>query len=146
MNKVLVIGNRRRWNGVSVFGAGNAQRSSTLVAHVPGDSHISLLNRNGGRVPLDSLWHGERGGNFCASPFLAAFRSPLPAHSTFVFTQTKCRNGESGWHILQSGLAMLFSGCQWSLPSTRIPYCRSHFLFTDPFFRLQLLSDISSES
>ena len=79
MNKVLVIGNRRRWNGVSVFGAGNAQRSSTLVAHVPGDSHISLLNRNGGRVPLNSLWHGERGGNFCASPFLAAFCSPLPA-------------------------------------------------------------------
>ena len=69
MNNVLVMGNRGRRNGVSVFGARNAQRISTFVADVPGYSNISLLNCNDGRVPLHPFWHREEEAFLWARPF-----------------------------------------------------------------------------
>ncbi len=84
MNNMLLMGNRGRRNGVSVFGARNAQRIRTFVADVPEYSHISLLNCIGRRVPCNPVWH--RRSFIIPRIFPSLPRSPFP--SPFVMLRT----------------------------------------------------------
>ena len=61
MNNVLVMGNGGRRNGVSVYGARNAQGSSTLVANAVPKHDTCVLGSSRLRIPLDTLWHGTLG-------------------------------------------------------------------------------------
>ncbi len=124
MNKVLVIGNGGRKDGVSVCGARNAQcTGSTVNTHGLNDCCRCLLSCNNTCVPFDSFGHG----NMLIVPFPVYFKPknsrfqiPNPSKSRFQIPTPPPKKRGAASHVQRGNTTFQIPTCRQTTQAARI--------------------------